>query len=169
MSSIEISKAYAKTPNSAGGVDVFHEIYNATEKEMKYITFTYVPYNSVGDMVSCTVKKRSEVSCKLTGPFKPGDATYVDWKNVWYNPTISLTGIKEVNIEYMDGSTETIPGGEILDIENPDSKLGKIREAERIKQAEEEEIARKKNKKKMMIIGGIVAVVAIILMILMGQ
>ncbi len=168
MSAIEISKAYVSIPNSAGGVDVFHEIYNATEKEMKYITFTYVPYNPVDDIVSCTVKKKSEVSCQLAGPFKPGDVTYVDWKNLWYNPTISSTRIKEIEIEYMDGSTEMLLGEEIVDFESPDSKLGKIREAERLKSAEEEEMARKK-KKKMIIIGGIIAVVAIILMILMGQ
>ena len=156
MSAIEISTPYTRSPNSAGGVDVFHEIYNATEKEMKYITFTYLPYNSVGDLVACSIKKTSEAICKLTGPFAPGKSTYVDWKNVWYNSTIQKVKLKEVKIQYMDDTEEIIDGESLIDIRNdPESKLGKIRAIER---AERE----KKEKKQKLIIGGIIAAVAIL-------
>lgn len=125
MSSIEISSPYTPSPNSAGGVDVCHTIFNASEKSMKYITFTYIPYNSVGDILSCTVKRQSEMSCKVTGPFTPGQESYLHWENVWYNPTVVDAKIKEVKIQYMDDTEETIAGEDILDEENPDSELFK--------------------------------------------
>ena len=149
MSSIEISKPYAMSPNSAGGVEVLHEIYNATDKTMKYITITYVPYNSVGDIVSCTVKKISEARCQLTGPILPGKCDFISWKNLWYNPTIDTAKIKEVKIQYMDDTEETISGEDIVDFDSPDSKFGNTRRLER-------ETKEKKKKKIKLIVGGII-------------
>ena len=163
MSSIEISKPLTTT-NSAGGVSVFHtEFFNASEKEIKYLTFTYVPYNSVGDVVSCTIKKISEARCQLTGPIEPNRKDFIKWENLWYNPTISTAKIKEVKIQYMDDTEETISGEDIVDVENPNSKFYQLREIER----KEEEEKNKKAKKKKLIIGGIIAIVAIILVIMM--
>ena len=137
MSAIEVGEILSAS-NSAGGVEVFHQIYNASGKEIKYITFLYEPYNAVGDKVACTIKKTSAVSCKLTGPIAPKADTYVSWKNVWYNPTISEAKIVWMNIEYTDGTEETIAGENILTVNDPESNLGKMRQAERETKAKKE-------------------------------
>ncbi len=154
MSSVEIRKPTSRRPNTAGGVDVLHSIYNASQKEIKYVSFTYIPLNQVGDVVMCQIRKKPEAYCRFTGPIAPGEQTLVSWENLWYNPTISDVKITEMKIEYSDGTEETIAGEDIIDTSHPDSKFGKIeREKER------------RAKMTKMIVGGVIGVIALILLI----
>lgn len=125
-SSIELGYIVPKA-NSVGGVSVSHMYFNASGKEMKYITFTYVPYNSVKDMVTCTVSKKSKASGRLTGPIEPKYYGVIEWDNLWYNPTVSHVLVDEVYIEYMDGTSETIDGKDILDTQDPNSSYANFK------------------------------------------
>ena len=116
MSSLERGFLIQKT-NSANGVGVRHRYFNASDKVMKYITFTYVPYNDVGDQVCCTINKKVEAAGRLTGPVEPKEVGSVEWDVLWYNPTISEIQLAEVSIEYMDGSKETLIGNDIGDMD----------------------------------------------------
>lgn len=162
MSAIEISEILTSR-NSVGGVKVAHEYLNASNKEIKYITFTYTPYNSVGDMVACTVKKRSEIACELTGPIPPNTSAWVFWENVWYNPTVSSAKLTSVKIRYADDTEELLAGEDVLRSNDPKSKMYKMK-AEKDKEAEADE---RKNAIKKKIIWGAVAVVAALLLIAM--
>lgn len=100
-------------PNSVGGVDVWGEVKNEGSKEIKYITLYFEPRNRVGDVVECTVSHKSEKGLKITGPIKPGKKEMVHGETVWYNNSIVSYHVVRAEVEYMDGSKETIPGDQI--------------------------------------------------------
>lgn len=130
--------SYGK-PNSVGGIGVQHDIYNASDKTMKYITFVYLAYNQVGDIVSCKTSHKQEGICKLTGPIEVNEKTNVEWNVIWYNPTITKVKIKEVIIQYIDGTEETINGADLKNIDDKDSvyyeKRGKQEARDELKKA----------------------------------
>ncbi len=104
-------------PNSAGGVDVGFDIKNLSEKTIKYASIFCVPYNAVGDAVSCSISGKVEDGVRFTGPLGPNQVAYNKlWSNAWYNHSISSVVLTKVIIEYMDGTTETIPGSQITRI-----------------------------------------------------
>ncbi len=120
-SSLEIGYIIPKK-NSVNGVGPKHLYYNASDKVMKYITFTYIPYNSVNDVVQCTVNGKTEASGKLTGPIAPGSFNAVEWDVMWYNPTITKIKLVSIHIEYMDGSEEMIDGKDVTSMDDKNSK-----------------------------------------------
>ena len=122
---LEIGKI-AHLTNSADGVEIWHIIYNAGTKAMKYVTFTYVPYNAVGDRVYCSIKKTAEVVCRLTGPIEPGEESRLSWENLWYNPTVSRIELLNVKIEYMDDTFEFFEGKDLTSTESPESSYKKM-------------------------------------------
>lgn len=140
MSSLEIGLIIPKT-NQVNGVGVKHKYFNATDKVMKYITFTYVAFNSVGDQVKCTVSGKVAASGRLTGPIEPNCWGYVDWDVLWYNPTVSEVVLAEVHIEYMDGSEETIAGKDVADVDEEGSVYYETIEKPRKAKAAEDKAA----------------------------
>ncbi len=100
-------------PNSAGGVSVKGKITNGSAKTIKYITIRFTPYNRVGDAVYCSIRDVSEYGLQCTGPIGP-DASYTFFgENMWYNYSITSVRVTKAEIQYMDGTTETIPGSAI--------------------------------------------------------
>jgi len=112
---IRVSRVFTDNPNSAGGVD-FHVIWqNTTVKTIKYIVFTVVPYNSVNDAVMCTIRHESEYRGQVTGPIAPGQwyGKNYQWECAWYNNTIVRAELKQIDIQYMDGTTEQLSGQDV--------------------------------------------------------
>lgn len=97
------------SPNSAGGVDVDAMFTNQSDKMIKYLRVTVVPYNAVMDPVHCHVRGRSSVTLEDVGPWVPNGTDIGGWENVWYNSTISYLSLERVEIEYMDGTKITLP------------------------------------------------------------
>jgi hypothetical protein len=108
-----IYNAAPGAPNSAGGVDVRLGIANLSEKPIKYLRATVVPYNAVGDRVSGTIRRRSAAGIYATGPFAAFERSKAPvfeplfWENIWYNYSITCIQLTRVSIEYMDGTTRT--------------------------------------------------------------
>ncbi len=150
-SSVEIRWLRA-TMNSVNGAGVEHWYFNATDKEIKYLTFVYVPYNQVGDQVQCTMSRKSEVSCKLTGPIKPYHENNVKWEALWYNPTVTKIELVQIHIDYMDGSEETIDGADVVDMSDKQSvyyeKVEKPAEEERAEREKQLAIQLAESEKK---------------------
>ncbi len=95
--------------NSAGGVEFsINWQYINNKKVIKYIEFTVVPYNEVGDLQKCSIRNRTSVTCQIAGPIenfsKP--ASY-NWDNTWYNSTISCVKLSKVKVIYMNGTQYT--------------------------------------------------------------
>ena len=107
---IRIKKFYSSSPNSAGGVD-FNIIWqNKSNKVVKYATFEVVPYNAVGDVVECTIRNSSTFRGQVTGPIKKNkwNGYGTTWSNAWYNNTIKKIKVTGVDIDYVDGTSETL-------------------------------------------------------------
>ena len=136
MSTIEVGKILTTKEEVTDSVKVFHQYYNASAKEIKYITFTYVPYNSVNDIVTCTASGKSEVAGKLTGPIPPKHKSYVEWKSMWFNPTVRTAVITSILVQFMDNTEELIEGKDIVSMDDPNSVYYKAVEEEKRKEAE---------------------------------
>lgn len=135
-SSIELGYAVPEI-NSAGGVKVSQIFVNATNKDIKYLTFFYTPYNAVGDIAPCTISKNTVAKCRLTGPIEARSYDVVSWDVLWYNPTVIRVEVDKLYVEYMDGTSETIEGNDIVNIDDENSLYKQIEE-EKNKAYEEE-------------------------------
>ena len=112
---IRIKNFYSSRPNSAGGVD-FNIIWqNKSNKTVKYATFEVTPYNAVGDIVQCTIRNSSTFRGQVTGPIKKNkwNGYGATWSNAWYNYTIKNIKITGVDIDYVDGTSETLYSSDI--------------------------------------------------------
>ena len=97
-----------ETSAGYGLASVKFSFTNLTGKTIKYLTVSMRPYNAVGDVVECTIKNISLSVVKCTGPYEAGATYTLVNENAWVNPTIEKVKIESVEIEYMDGSAESI-------------------------------------------------------------
>ncbi|MCI8468834.1 MAG: hypothetical protein HFJ75_05010 [Eggerthellaceae bacterium] len=108
--------------DSAGGAGVRIRLQNDTDKTVKYIKFTLQAINSVGDIVG---ERNSNSPIKLAqgvGPIEPGAYESYHFEHLWYNGTIASAQLKKVEIQYMDGTTETIENPAIVPENEPDEE-----------------------------------------------
>ena len=142
--------------NSVGGIEPSIIWRNDSGKTIKYIYFTCVPYNAVGDIVSCRISGETYARLQATGPYatfsqndlnsypwtyhkgmpvvvnkdESSSRYYVQnkkeenylteedykhvynfensWDPIWYNYSIEMIKITQINVTYMDGTSETI-------------------------------------------------------------
>lgn len=110
----DISNGWIVSPNSAGGVSVRMSLKNLSEKTIKYYSLFFIPYNAVGDAVSCSIRHESERGVRGTGPIAQNQTVYNQiFENAWYDFSIKSARLSKAYIEYMDGTTETIQGYQI--------------------------------------------------------
>ena len=105
-------KIWTDRPNSAGGVDLYINWENLSDKTIKYVYFTVSPYNSVNDTVRCTIRNYSSFTAQDDGPYSKGQGmkgTRYCWENAWYNYSIKGAKLENVRILYMDGTSVDIP------------------------------------------------------------
>ena len=110
-SAIKIIKIWTDRPNSAGGVDLYINWENLSDKTIKYVYFTVSPYNSVNDTVRCTIRNYSSFTAQDDGPYSKGQGmkgTRYCWENAWYNYSIKGAKLENVRILYMDGTSVDI-------------------------------------------------------------
>lgn len=151
MSTIEVSKPWIKRHEISNAVDVSQRFYNAGEKEIKYITFSYLAYNAVNDVVACKASGKTAVNGKLTGPIPPSHQNYVTWDSMWFNPTVSTVVLTRMHIQFMDNTEEVIEGKDIVYMDDAKSMYyqnitlpeQKRKEEQARKQAEEQERRKK--------------------------
>ncbi|WP_367899163.1 hypothetical protein AB3N61_18230 [Leptospira sp. WS58.C1] len=114
-------------PNSAGGVDFGVIWKNVSFKTIKYISFSAVPYNSVGDTQSCSIRKYSLFNGQHPGPFPPGYTSpeghgwTSHWRDAWYNSSITCVKLQKVEVIFMDNSKVTI--SDIAKITDPNQEV----------------------------------------------
>jgi hypothetical protein len=112
---IRVSRVHTSSPNSAGGVDLRITWQNRSSKVIKYAWFTVEAFNAVGDPVACTIRDYTRYTGKVTGPISAG-SWYGDnsvWENAWYNHSIVRGRLREIAIEYMDGTTVELSGADL--------------------------------------------------------
>lgn len=67
---VEVTDVYF-TVDAFDGVSPTVCFRNNSNKTIKYVTFTLVPLNAVGDRTSCTISGRSTVTAQVVGPIAP--------------------------------------------------------------------------------------------------
>lgn len=113
----DVSNQWYFYPNSAGGNTVRYAIKNIGTKPIKYYHLCFVPYNAVGDKVECSISNDSYKWVKGTGPIVPnGFSGERFFENAWYNHSIKSVKLVKAEIEYMDGTKQTIQGEQITPI-----------------------------------------------------
>ena len=73
---------------------------NNSGKDIKYVTFTAVPYNAVGDKMSCSISNESTVLLELTGPIE----TFNNETNLWLSSFKYKDDIKTVDKDFSKDS-----------------------------------------------------------------
>lgn len=110
---------FSSGPDYAGGNDIQNEVKNCGNKTIKYYTLYFSAQNGVGDDVADSITGLTVRSVKGTGPLEPNK---VDKGNIarglFYNHSITSATLLKAEIEYMDGSKETIDGKNITKIES---------------------------------------------------
>lgn len=130
--------------NSAGLFGVQFQVVYQGDKVIKYCRIICLPKNAVGDFVACEIDGQIKANFKVTGPITSGSYTWT-FENGWYNSTIDSVCCEKVELQYMDGSTETIPGEKL--VEDLYLAIQQQEEQER-QEKKEKEIAEEKWKKE---------------------
>jgi hypothetical protein len=103
---VRVRRLWHSRPNFVGGVNIYINFTNNSEKTIKYLNFVVQFHNNVGDSVSCDIRGSSFMSYRATGPFDTGrgiNGTSREWES-FYNHTVSSVELSSLNIEYMDGT-----------------------------------------------------------------
>ena len=116
---ILITELITGYPNSAGGVNLYVNFINLTQKSIKYADITVVAINRVGDPVYGQIRHSRTRTVQCMGPVNPGSKWYSNFKptwfeNIWYSKDINSLRLDSVKITYMDGKTERIIESEKL-------------------------------------------------------
>jgi hypothetical protein len=84
------------------------KIYNPTNKVIKYVYFSIIGYNAVNDPIYDKINKKTNISVKGVGPIKQGESSDYEFEYVWSTDLVEKVKIKEIKIQYMDGSIKII-------------------------------------------------------------
>ncbi|WP_088185861.1 cell wall-binding repeat-containing protein [Desulfosporosinus sp. FKA] len=96
--------------NSADGIKVYWMAKNQTGKIINYYTVNFSMYNAVGDPACDEINGNSKTRIKTVGPV-PVNNNLIIYSIVSYNPTCSKIVIDSIDLQYADGTTETISYG----------------------------------------------------------
>ena len=110
---VVITKFSPSRPNSAGGVDVKAYLSNTSSQPIKYVVYTTIPFNEVGDKVRSKIGRKSVAMLRDTGPIKPNSGSSGFWSNIWYNYSISCLEITDVDVIFFDDSRQSFSGTEL--------------------------------------------------------
>lgn len=106
QSAIQITKLWYSDFDSVGGVELYINYINKSEKTIKYVDFGVTFYNAVGDPITSGTGISEINNCQDVGPFAPGEGRQgADWHwGKFYNSTINSVKLVRLTIEYTDGS-----------------------------------------------------------------
>lgn len=82
--------------------------YNPTKKTIKYVTATFVGYNSVKDPVKDFRTQSTQLTLKGVGPIEPGMSATYSREYAWMTDLVETVKITGVKVQYMDGSTKVV-------------------------------------------------------------
>lgn len=100
--------------NYVGGHDFDLAFTNNSKKTIKYFTVDVTFKNLVGDLCSDRHTGKATKTLEGIGPIKSGEDEYAHWDAVIYDNWASTAIINKFKIEYVDGSTVTINGKDIM-------------------------------------------------------
>ena len=112
---IRVTKVAVSAPDSAGGVMLYFNFINNSDKTIKYLHFGVTFYNAVNDIVLPNYDKQAINYCQETGPYKKGEGlSGTDWYwGKYYSFDIKTVKLVYLSIEYTDGTTVTFTKNQV--------------------------------------------------------
>jgi hypothetical protein len=83
-------------------------IGNPSAKSIRYVSFTVIGYNAINDPVLDPIKLTTEITVSGIGPINKNVSMTYDWEYMWHTDLVERFKIKEIKLQYMDGSKRTI-------------------------------------------------------------
>lgn len=109
VSNIGVSK-----PNAFGAMAASVAFHNTSAKGYKYVDFTVVAVNRVGDVLRRDGDETSEIKLRFTGPLRRGRTPGVmKWPAIWYRTPITCLRIRRIVITHLDGTSSDIEGEQL--------------------------------------------------------
>lgn len=111
-----VSSSIADVSEHTQGTSFAIEVLNQADKPIKYVWFTVVGYNAVGD----PVRRRSGTAAtvKGIGPIAPGDSASYDWDYLWMTDIVESFKIPKIKVQYMDGSVREVQNIKAITLSN---------------------------------------------------
>ena len=106
---IRVTDVSISPPDSAGGIELYFNFINNSEKVIKYLYFSVTFYNRVDDIVWSKYDNEPVSHCQLTGPYAQGEGlSGKSWHwGDYYNWDIDRVELVGLSVEYTDGTTIT--------------------------------------------------------------
>lgn len=82
-------------------------VHNSTKKVIKYVTFTVVGLNAVGDPVKDRLKGTTQ-TLRGIGPIAPDETSSYSKDYMWMTDIVDSHKLVSIKVEYMDGSSKAI-------------------------------------------------------------
>lgn len=111
-----ISRTRLLSPNTASGCDYTLTFTNTSPKVIKYLDWKGYAYNAVNDIVSCTIRQRSLIEGRVTGPINSNIEKTSNWEAIIYNWSAKELRMTGMTITYMDGTIVNLTGKEISSV-----------------------------------------------------
>ena len=83
-------------------------VYNSTKKTIKYVTFTVVGRNAVGDPVRAGFRGNAASMLRGIGPIAPGETASYSKDYMWMTDVVESFRISSIKLEYTDGSSKVV-------------------------------------------------------------
>ena len=101
----------AGDPDERGMIDVHVQMFNTSEKAYKYVDFSLMAYNRVGDAIRRSGDASPIVKLRFTGPLGPRRTPGTSsWPGVWYVQKVGCIEVSRIDITHMDGQVVAIEG-----------------------------------------------------------
>lgn len=106
-------------PNSANGKKISWNWHNLSDKTIKYASFRFKYFNSVGDPAFCAYGAGTSV--RQTGPIEPGSRESRRFSDLCYDTDAVCGEVQSAEIEFMDESTVDLSREELLKMDAIDT------------------------------------------------
>lgn len=83
-------------------------VYNSTKKTIKYVTFTVVGLNAVGDPVRGGFRGNTAPMLRGIGPIEPGETGTYSKDYMWMTDVVESFRVSSIKLEYTDGSSRVV-------------------------------------------------------------
>lgn len=92
------------------------KVTNPTKKAIKYVILSVVGLNAVNDVVHERYSGKTTHQFRGIGPIAPNESGTYTFENVWFTDTVETARIKNLKVQYMNGSTIVVknPNAAIL-------------------------------------------------------
>ncbi len=112
---IRVTKLEVSGHDSVGGVRVYFNFINNSDKVIHYVNFGFTFYNLVGDTVQCEIERDTVNHCYKTGPYAKGEGLQDhSWSwGKYYNWDIASVELKTLSVEYADGTTVSLTSDQV--------------------------------------------------------